>query len=94
MTPAQEAREMFEQRRMVVNDQKTDLMCILASRSFEAKAVLRGKQGEEITSKDTLKIPGFHLDADCSVRTHVEKTGLVCLCTSYMRTQDTLSCLK
>ena len=63
-----------EKRGMVVNDQKTGLMCISASRSFDSRAVLKGGKGEEITGLDCLKFLGFTLDADCSITTHIDKT--------------------
>ena len=64
---------------MVVNDAKAGLMCISASRSLESRAVIKGRGGEEIESKDCLKSLGFQLDADYLIRTHAEslkKNGL------------------
>ena len=34
------------------------------------------------------------LDFSDQAKTGIDQMGPVCLCTSYMRTQDTLSCLK
>ena len=60
-----------EGRGMRVNDKKTGLLCVSLARSFKARAVLRGRNGEEIKSSDSLKFLGFTLDSDCSVKTHV-----------------------
>ena len=79
VTTAAESQNMFnhlcgraEERGMLVNDSKTGLMCVSVARSFEAKAVLRGRNGEEIESSGSLKFLGFTLDQDCSVGSHVE----------------------
>ena len=77
-TCADTAQTMFnhvcsraENRGMRVNDKKTGLMCVSLARSFKAKAILKGRNNEKITSSDSIKFLGFTLDADCSIKTHV-----------------------
>ena len=75
----QQSQNMFnqlckraEERGMLVNDSTTGLMWVSIARSFEAKAVLRARNGEKIESSGTLKFLGFTLDQDCSIGSHVE----------------------
>ena len=77
-TCAAEAQTMFahvtaraEAKGMKVNDSKTGLMCVSSARSFTPRAVIRGRQNEEIKSCDSIKFLGFTLDSDYSIKTHV-----------------------
>ena len=41
---------------LIVNDKKTGLLCVSASTSFTAKAVLKGRDGLDIEDSGKLKI--------------------------------------
>ena len=58
---------------ILVNDGKTSLLCISAATSFDARAALKGRNGEQINSAKTIKTLGFHLDKDCGLDTHTAK---------------------
>ena len=60
-----------EERGMRVNDRKTVVVCISAATSFQARAIVYGRQEEVITSQQSLKILGFTLDSDGGFATHV-----------------------
>ena len=51
------------ERGMIVNDQKTVLMCVSAATSFQARAVLYERNDEEIRSSDKMKILGYTMNA-------------------------------
>ena len=52
------------ERGMVVNDQKTLLMCISAAVSFEARAVIYDSNGQPIRSAKSMKLLGYTLDSN------------------------------
>ena len=51
---------------------KNALLCASAATSYEAKAVLKGSQGETISSVRTIKTLGYLLDADCGQTSNVK----------------------
>ena len=57
---------------MVVNEEKTVLMCVSAATSFKAGAVLQARDGSQIKSVDKMNILGCTVDADESFSTRVE----------------------
>ena len=65
-----------EARGMMVNENKTGLMCISAAQTFKPGAVLYGKNGNVIESKEKMRILGFTLDTDGGCGSHVGKTIL------------------
>ena len=56
---------------MRVNDQKMALLCVSAAVSYEARAVLYGRNQELIRSQDTIKLLGYTVDVDGGCGTHV-----------------------
>ena len=76
-TSAPEAQAMLEhiikraeERGMVVNDDKTGVMCVSGATSFEAGVKLRARNGE-VAGSSTMKCLGVTIDNDCSFKTHV-----------------------
>ena len=57
---------------MVVNDNKTTLMCVSAATSYKARAVLKDRNNNTIRSEDTMKILGCNIDATCGMGTQAE----------------------
>ena len=56
---------------MLVNDAKTNLMCITAASSYSARAELMGRNGEKICDKKSMKTLGYILDSDCGQSSNV-----------------------
>ena len=59
-----------EQKGMAVNEKKTGLMCVSASRSYKAKVSIEFN-GQRVRGESTLKMLGVTLDQDCTFKTHV-----------------------
>ena len=57
---------------MLVNANKTCLMCVTAAYSHKTEAEITDTQGNKIKSVTSAKFLGVTLDSDCSVTTHVE----------------------
>ena len=60
-----------EERGMLVNEDKTGLICLSAAVTYKPRAVIYGKEGSTIESKDQLKLLGFTIDMDGGCRSHV-----------------------
>ena len=56
---------------MIVNDVKTNLMCVTAASSYSARAELVGRDGEKISDKKSIKTLGYVLDSDCGQSSNV-----------------------
>ena len=59
-----------EERGMVVNDDKTGVMCVSGAMSFEAGVKLRGRNGDVVGST-SMRCLGVTIDNDCSFKTHL-----------------------
>ena len=64
-------RRNAERKGMVVNEKKTGLMCVSASRSYKAKISIEFS-GQRVRGESTLKILGVSLDQDCTFKTPVK----------------------
>ena len=62
-------RSTAEEKGLLVNEQKTSLMCISAARSFQAKVGF-DYNGQAIEGSDHLKVLGVTINNDCSFKTH------------------------
>ena len=78
LTHAEKTGQLLEHMRcnaqkkgLVVNEQKTGLMCISAARSFQAKVGFNFND-QPIEGSDHLKILGVTIDRDCSFKTHTD----------------------
>lgn len=66
--------QMARKLKMVVNQKKTQILCISAAKHDVVSTYVRPKidgQAEEICSTDSLKIIGFNFDSTPTVRSHV-----------------------
>ena len=63
-------RNKAEKKGLVVNEQKTGLMCVSAAQSFSAKVSL-DFNGQAVQGSESLKVLGVTVDSDCTFRTHV-----------------------
>ena len=61
-----------EARGMVVNNNKTHILCVSDALHYKASAFILDADGNRITSGDGLKVLGFHLDTRPGVHAHVE----------------------
>ena len=60
------------QKGMVVNDKKTTIMCVSAATSYEARARVTDRNGENISSNRSMKVLGCVLDSDCTMKGQAE----------------------
>ena len=60
------------ERRMVVNSQKTGLLCISEANSYEAKVKIEAEDGTVIESADMMKVLGFTFDSKGGVDAHIK----------------------
>ena len=63
--------ERAELKGMRVNDSKTKVMCVAASKSYKAEAGLKARDGSDICSVTEMTVLGVRLNADASFRSHV-----------------------
>ena len=66
---------------MKVNDSKTNIMCVSAANSFEAKAILKLRNGSTINSVTSMKMLGCIIESDCG------QAGNVALMCSKLRSR-------
>ena len=59
-------------RGMVVNNKKTNLLCISDAMSYKATAFILDADGERLSSTNGMKLLGFHLDSRPSCHAQVE----------------------
>ena len=60
-----------ESRGMVVNRDKTKILCISDAQTYKAEAYLTDSEGNDLRSGETLKVLGFHMDSRPSCHAHV-----------------------
>ena len=59
-------------RGMVVNNRKTNLLCISDAMSYKGVGYIRDAEGQKLVSSDAMKVLGFHFDSRPSCHAHVE----------------------
>ena len=59
---------------LLVNDNKTGIMCVSGATSFKASVEIQGRDGE-IVGRDSLKCLGVTIDSDCSFTTHTKNVA-------------------
>ena len=60
------------QRGMIVNNNKTKMMCISAARTYVPASYIITTSGERIDTDKTMKILGFHFDTTPTVKYHLK----------------------
>ena len=58
-------------RGMVVNNQKTKLLCMSDANTYRAAAYIYNAEGTRLDTTGNLKVLGFHLDGRPTVHSHV-----------------------
>ena len=58
---------------MIVNESKTNLLCVSDSLNFKTSAFIKDSEGNDIECSSSMKILGFHLSDRTGVKTHVEE---------------------
>ena len=61
-----------EERGMRVNTSKTAMLCVSGAQSYEAHSYIKDATGAEISSRDTIKVLGYHLSANPGPHAHVD----------------------
>ena len=61
-----------EERGMVVNHKKTQLLCVSDALSYKAAAFIEDRDGLKLSSGGRLKVLGFHFDTRPTCHAHVE----------------------
>ena len=61
-----------ESRGMVVNKKKTQMLCVLDTQTYKARAHIVDQDGDTVRSGGSLKVLGFHMDSRPSVHAHVQ----------------------
>ena len=63
-----------QKKGMVVNESKTQLLCVSDSLNFRTMAFIKDSEGNVIECADSMRILGFHLSGRTGVSKHVEET--------------------
>ena len=58
---------------MVVNASKTNLLCVSDALNYRPETYIYNNEGNKITSKDTMKILGFHFSSRPTVAEHLDR---------------------
>ena len=59
-------------RGMVVNNKKTRILCVSDALNYKALSFIQDSDGNKISSTETMKVLGFHLDSRPTCHAHVE----------------------
>ena len=67
------------QRGMIINNNKTKLMCISAARSYAPSSYIVMSNGDKIETVSSMKSLGFHFDTSPTVKYHMKLSINTCL---------------